>query len=819
MKPLRNLTLEISAKPLFRKDDAFVLALFTDIFRHWWSLARHAERVSLLWWLSDGTDLLEYDGDLERRIEWAKWQGFAHSTVHAPDKDPHGDSILTHPRLYRPAPVELTYGDVRRIVGLMKQACLEVLGLPLEVGIPFDPGSEFCTAPFRYERHPELLLRTGEHIRCIDATGRLHADPNRFAGFPEGVPEGTPFGVFLGRQARCYLRDLGFDYLWFSNSFGFGRSPYAFGGAGQFFDGERYAPEGNLAVRDAVLGFWRRFREECPHGRVECRGTDFTVGMNLVNHATPYAELYAGAFDITPPPNTPWPALTRNHGLALAGYLSQSSAFRGPSFPYRFYAADPWFCNNPWMDRWERNPHDIYLSTAVTRLDERGAVSAFNEIKVLTIDGSWGEVPEQIPDEVIPHLKRALAHRPDAVPPVVWVYPFTEYHRYAFDDPARIGEPMAGDLLVQHAINHGLPLSGVITTEALVAVLAASPGRFAGSVLVSPVPDAGSAWDRALEAHAGLGGGVLCYGPTVRAGAAWRERFGLVGAEPLEGTLDVRIRNDPDSFREGRAAACCEHLPALCGGGLADMATDDDATEVLAEVCRGDERRAVAVRRGSVAWVRGTSSVTVAGVRGRNLATLDAVNAYSCEILMRHALARLGWSLAVHRRSPSQQATHLMISRCRNAFVFAGYSPDDSVVYELHTPLGAPLLPGRNTELVDGRARVPVQRWFHEEVRVFVGQAGGLVGVHAHPPQNHRYHRRLLIDGLDHATVRFFPETGCEARTQALLNTDEWILARGEPFACRTVEDAHGRYMELTGITGRLTIAWGLEAGAHGEAP
>jgi hypothetical protein len=43
-------------------------------------------------------------------------------------------------------------------------------------------------------------------------------DPGRFAGFPDGVPEGTPFGTFFGRQAHCYLRDLGFDYIWFSKT-------------------------------------------------------------------------------------------------------------------------------------------------------------------------------------------------------------------------------------------------------------------------------------------------------------------------------------------------------------------------------------------------------------------------------------------------------------------------------------------------------------------------------------------------------------------------------------------------------------------------
>ena len=201
--------------------------------------------------------------------------------------------------------------------------------------------------------------------------------------------------------------------------------------------------------------------------------------------------------------------------------------------------------------------------------------------------------------------------------------------------------------------------------------------------------------------------------------------------------------------------------------------------------------------------------MTVAGIRGRNLTPQPAAQFYPTEILLRHALARLGWHLAVHRRTPSQEATHLMISRCRNGFVFAGFSPDDSAVYALGTPLGAPLIPGRGVELEGGRSLVRVNRWFHEEVRVFVEQRAGRVRCHAHPPQNHLYRTRLMVSGLEDATVRFLLATGCEQRTGTLLNPDPWILAAGEPFAQGTVETPYGRCLEMRRVTGRLTIAWG----------
>jgi hypothetical protein len=813
---LENVTLEISAKPLFQTDNEFVLDLFQRIFRQWHNLLVHSRRVSVLWWLGDGTELLEYDADLSRPIEWAMWLGFAHKTFKlAPQDDPHGESIVGRTRLYRPNPVRITYVDVRRIVGLMKQAAKDVLDVKLDVGCEFDPGSEFCKSPFRYERHRELLL--GENMPCIDATARMHADQHAFAGFPDGVLEDTPFGTFFGRQAEHFIRDMDFDYIWLSNSFGFGRSPYASGGAGQFFDGTRYTPEGNREVHDAVLEFWKLFRAECPNVRIECRGTDFTAGMNLVNHATPYLALYAGGFNIVPPPNTPWPMLTDNHGLGLAGYMSQISACREERFPYRFYTSDPWWCNSPWMDVWERSPHDIYLNTAITRIDEDGRVHAFNDVKFLSVDTAWGEVPEQIPNEVMPHICRALDYRPDAVPPVVWIYPFSEYHSYTFEQQDRIAEVMGGDLLIQNALNHALPLSGVITTDAFVTLHDQQPELFSGSVLVTPVPDAGSAVAHALRARLESGGTVLLYGPIAHADPAWLDILGLSLDDPIDGELTLH-HADPDSYHESAPPDTCLHDPALSSDGLRAirLGAADGQTASIAAVSdsEGNERIVALARRnpawqgGAVAWVRGTSSVSRDGVRGRNLATHDPAEVYQCEALMRHALADLGWDIRVRQPVPSKAARHLMISRCRNGFVFAGHAAGSEVVYALRTPLGAPILPGRDTWLENGAALVRVHTWFHEECRVFVEQQEGTVGLHAVSPKHYRYRRRWILQGLEHATVRFFPETGCMAQTDVLLNPNRQFYTRGDDCERQWCDTPWGRCLELRDVSGELSLAW-----------
>ena len=79
--PLKNVSLEITPKPMFKKDDEFILELFRGVFKQWYSLTKEAETVSLLWWLSDGTDILVYNRNMDEPIEWMFWQGFAHPSL------------------------------------------------------------------------------------------------------------------------------------------------------------------------------------------------------------------------------------------------------------------------------------------------------------------------------------------------------------------------------------------------------------------------------------------------------------------------------------------------------------------------------------------------------------------------------------------------------------------------------------------------------------------------------------------------------------------------------------------------------------------
>jgi hypothetical protein len=318
------------------------------------------------------------------------------------------------------------------------------------------------------------------------------------------------------------------------------------------------------------------------------------------------------------------------------------------------------------------------------------------------------------------------------------------------------------------------------------------------------VPDEHSQWQAALDRHLEAGGSVLCYGPTTHAGAAWRRRLGLALADPVEGEFPIVVSNALDRYARP-APQTAVHRAAVSAGGMAEISATTEGNHVLA--CVGD--RVAAAARDRLAWVRGSSSVTVKGVKGRNLAIHDPERYAIAEHLFRRALAALGWEISLDRATARADAAHLMMHRCRNGFVFTGFSPESDLVYRLRTPLGAPLLPGRDMRLEDGRSCLPAWHWFHEECRVFVEQPCGELGLHAVSPKHYRYSRRWLLTGLQNATVRFFPESGCFDTTDVLLNPNPHYWTTGDDYAGEWITDRFGRYLEMRHITGSVTFAWG----------
>ncbi len=836
---VRNVALELSSKPFRSASAAAMEKVCREMFRQWRALIRHAETISVMLWTSDGSEILEYKGDLSEPFEWAKWLGVANPRYEPlPPEHPENQSIHRKPRVYtnhKPvlifdapecaegpqaytadAPV-YTYGWLKRLVTTLKEIGREETGRPVTVGATFDPGPEFAVSKFKYEKHPEicsgLTMGKASFVCCYST---LNADADRYAGYPQGIPAGTPFGAFLGRQTERFAHDLGFDYLWLSNGFGFGLETWGMYGA--VFDGKSFSADRCPEVREKSLVFWESFRKECPRLPLRTRGTNLTTGMDLSSDAVPLRDIYRGNFDLEPPPNSPWAALNGDFGMEIIGWMSHIAEIPGEVFPFRFYTHDPWFINSPWLDRYCRQPHDIFLPLAVGRLDDTGTVRKPTTVNILTVDDSFGQMPEEVPNEVIPHILEGFRSGPDQAGPLLWIYPFDEYHELTYGGKG-IDRVFFGDWFLRSAFNVGLPLNSVISTKSFPAAREKNPAAFAQSILVSPAPAAGAVAQTLLK-QVEAGGRALLYGPLDQAEPKLRELLGVDNAAPLAGEFELQTSLKLDEMRGGQSPLKIRHDALSSAGGLGEMArAGAKGVKILASAIQNGQTRIIAASaacgRGKLVWVRGTNSFTLPETKSAHHPLMLAeTECFRAERLARLVLSEFGLDLRFCGQSPDagggmapgRQGPMLTIHRWRNAFYFCGHGPDTTVTQSLRLPMGAPLFLDAETALADGAAEYGVTRAWRKECRIFIEQAAGLVSCRERCSGLPGVGRRYILTGLQNATVRFFPETGKEPGFWP--NPNPWSPIATERLSPEKEETPFGSCLTVKNVSGQLMIYW-----------
>lgn len=811
--PFRNITLEMSLKPFRQNDPEAIRIVCREAFTQWHSLLRHADSVSILLWTSDGSEILDYRGDPAQPLEWGKYIGNPNSGLPVNS----GPKTLTlHERAidYMETPPEFSYGDLRFIVRALKEEGQKITGKPVRVGATFDPGPEFAKSDFKYRRHPEICLGGSMGKKSmVTCYATLNGDTEKYAGFPNGIPDGTPFGTFFGRQSQHFLSDLGFDFIWFSNGLGFGMETWAATGA--VFDGKNFHRENIFETRKRLLDFWRLFRAECPLFRIETRGTNQTTGADMAADGVDLRSIYRGNFNILPPPNSPWAALNGDFGFELAGYMSRIAEIPDDEYLFRFYTHDPWWLNSPWLDRYEREAHDIYLPLAVARIDAAGNTVSPTHLGILSIDDSFGNMPSQVPDEVTPHILTARYDSPDAPGPLVWVYPFDEYHDWSDKQPERLEEIFFGDWFIRQAINTGLPLNTVVSTAAFAKTFEKNPQLYAGSILVTVVPAPDSVVESALIRFVQNGGRLLVYGPILHAGKKFCEILNVTATNPLEGEFVLESKLMPDTVRRDKLPSVIIHRSLLCGGGVETIVgnSSDSATKVLVSMKQNDVRRDVVVSRniaqGKVVYVRGTNSASYSG--GHLLRADNPSEHVLGGTLMRQALQEFGFRLQFDMRTSDSVGPITAIARSNNAFFFSTYFPNTTVGLKLRFPQGAPLLLGYETIIEDGCSTYRLPRAAHRECRVFVQQPDSDTTVYC----KERYSgtieitRRFEIGGLKNATVYIYPDPHITAETlEIYLNTKRpWRAAKGK-ISAKPAPKEFGHCFVVQDITGTLAVVW-----------
>lgn len=800
---LERVTLETSLKPFKDITPDGIRGTCREVFRQWSDLLAIADRCAIMLWVGDGSELYNWRGNLDDPIEWARYIGFCNTERAA---YPPGYQPIAAP--YMPDPPTITYRVLRDIIAAFKAVGREEFDLDVSVGATIDPGPEFVVAHFKYERHPELIRGWPNDpyrgtVAFLSCRTRMQADDFPYAAFPDGAPEGLGIGAFLGRQMADFLPKMGFDYLWLSNGFGFSDYPWYL--VGDNFDGQRFGLADAKAIADDYLTFWRELNESSGGVPLEVRGTNFPVGVDVGADCTPMLRLYEEGLLKIPPVNPPWGS--RDLGMEMAAHMSRIAHLPAGRFAVRHYINDPWFYANPWWDYYNREPFDIYCPWTTGRINAEGDVEVPASLELLTIDTESGDLNEETAIEAVPHMRRAVKMAPDAPGPLVWVYPFREYEGLPDESPAAAGLAFFGDLFVRCAIQNGLPLNTVISTENLMHVMEHRPEALRDSILLAPAPRRDWTCGSKLIEWVEHGGQVLLYGPLNGASPELLGLLGLSIAEPLDG--DLRIEGDlpGDEFATEGPPRAISHRPAVSGGGVCEVAEEGRVEGAVVHVAvRADGRaRAYVVERslpewrgGKVAWVRGSLPLEFAPGSARHRWDSPA-EAMDASIWLRHLLARFGYVIRQSRHDASSRCAYLFISRNDNGFLFTGHKPDATVTVLLRFPQGAPLLTERETRLRDGMSQYHLDRSFQHECRLFVTQeAQALLGVkeQQHPAGTAR---RLLVTGLHDARLTVYPSAEAVAQRRVEVEGAEHRQAVfGDRRRCVTLE----------AVTGALTITW-----------
>lgn len=501
----RNVTLEISLKPFKETTNEYIRSVCRSVFEQWRPLIKNRETISIMMWSSDGSELLDYTGDLDREFEWCCYVGTANKPLLG--DMPSETSPHERKQFYIENPPKMTYRILKKIVDTFKEEGKRFFpDSNIRVGTTFDIGPEFAVSDFKYNRHKEICSGTGcDHLGFVDATALLNGDTYPYAAYPDGISDKTPMGTFLGAQTNVFLRDMGFDYIWLSNGMGFCYEPW--NQFGKIYDGKEFYSEKLPETREKVFLFWKLFRDACPDYPVETRGTNYSVAIDYASDGVPLYDIYKGDFNITPPPNSPWAALNDDVGIEILGQLTRNCINPGNDYMFRYYLHDVWWMNSPWYDRYESSPYDIYIPMALSRIDESGNIHNPTLFNILSIDNSKGDMPDSCVYEVIPHILKAEKDAPDEPSPLVLVYPLREYTTAT--DSESLREMYFCDTFMKDALNNGFPLATVVATDNFANH---TFDIYSKSILVVPAAIYNEEVHNKLAEYAKAGGKVIVYG-------------------------------------------------------------------------------------------------------------------------------------------------------------------------------------------------------------------------------------------------------------------------------------------------------------------
>jgi hypothetical protein len=832
--PIARVVVELAIKPYTSYDEETVRRVSHDALAFWRNVLEMAAETDVLLWVGDGDEVFNWRGVMEDTVNYNRSVGFNNMSRGAYPDNRH---FRSHPPVdYMDNPPVLTYADLKRVVAALKEAGRQVLGRRLQVGTIVDAGPEFVESRFKFERHPELIeggpnSRLPRTMAFINCCASMKADRYPYAEFPQGLPEGTSFGEFLGRQLRSMCRAVGFDYCWFSN--GFGLTYYAWSYLGEVFDGRAWDVAAAPTIIERLVGFWRDFRTHCPDLRIELRGTNYAIGQDASAHGIDMRKAYAVGNVKLPPPNPPWGSVHLE--LEMAAFMSRMSWTPADRVLFRFYMNDSWFLSRPWWDYYNREPFDIYCPMSVSRVNADGSVLTPTDLSLMTVNtglGALGHAEQTQSVEITPHFQRAFEYAPDAPGPVVWVYPFNECQDLAARGDEALRNVFFQDWFATRCIAGGFPLNTVIHTGAFGELAERHPEALAGTVLFAPVWAAAAGYVGRMLELVRAGGRAIFYGSLEGAPPELLEALNLRLADPIEGELAVTVKLREDRLQKAPSGRVMVHRSAISGGGVREVLADPGKrdTRVRVKVSREGVERVYCVSRaqrrwkgGMIGWMRGSLPFEAKPVSLEPIFD-DPQRACDAGQWMRGLLEDFGICIRQSRRDASTPCIFSFVHRHEGAYVFSGHKPDATSSISFRFPYGVPVLEEREVLVRRGHGQYFLDKSFSFCCRVFVDQKAESVLRYKELRFGRGEHKHFRVDGLVDATVTIFPPPEFARRRLVKLQrvnvysipdptAEEEMRKRGQSVPPPeqdleyAVDQAAGAVV-VRNVTGSLTALW-----------
>ena len=84
----RTVNIEMSLKPFKKTDDEYIRKVCRNMFEQWRPLLKNRETVSVMLWTADGSEILDYAGNMEDEFEWSCYIGTANNPLISDEDDP-----------------------------------------------------------------------------------------------------------------------------------------------------------------------------------------------------------------------------------------------------------------------------------------------------------------------------------------------------------------------------------------------------------------------------------------------------------------------------------------------------------------------------------------------------------------------------------------------------------------------------------------------------------------------------------------------------------------------------------------------------------